>query len=232
MPVSDYVPDSDSAFAELLEHVRDNHTPHITALEITPAEITTLTNDTACFRFMLTQQERLIAAGKQSTEGKNSLRYGDPANPNTPVSLSFPSQPATVPSPVTPGIEKRFRAFIARLKSHPAYTKTIGDALHIEGPEATGPDLINSAPDLTGAKIVAGEVRIPWKKNGFQGVRIEVDRADGKGWVFLAVDTRPGYVDTEDHPATATIWKYRAFYIKDDQKVGQCSAVVEVRVGG
>jgi hypothetical protein len=232
MPVSDYVPDSDSAFAELLEHVRDNHTPHITALEITPAEITTLTNDTACFRFMLTQQERLIAAGKQSTEGKNSLRYGDPANPNTPVSLAFPSQPAVVPSPVTPGIEKRFRKFIERLKSHRNYTKTIGNALHIEGPEITGPDLINSAPDLTGAKIVAGEVRIPWKKNGFQGVRIEVDRADGKGWVFLAVDTRPGYVDTEDHPATATIWKYRAFYIKDDQKVGQCSAVVEVRVGG
>ncbi|MEK0449438.1 MAG: hypothetical protein RL088_1706 [Verrucomicrobiota bacterium] len=54
-------------------------------------------------------------------------------------------------------------------------------------------------------------------------VRIDVDRA---------VDTKPGYVDTEDHPATATAWKYRAFYIMDDQKVGQCSAVVEVHGGG
>ena len=112
-----------------------------------------------------------------------------------------------------------------RAAVHPAYTKTIGDALHIEGPETTGPDLI-------GAKVVAGEVRIPRRKNGFQGVRIEDDRTDGKGWVFLAVDTKPDYADTEDHPATATIWKYRAFYLKDDQKVGQCSAVVEVRVGG
>ncbi|MEK0450180.1 MAG: hypothetical protein RL088_2448 [Verrucomicrobiota bacterium] len=232
MAVSDYVPDPDSAFAELLEHVRDNHTPYITTLEITPGEITTITNDAVNFRFLLTQQERLIAAGKQSTEGKNSLRYGDIAHPNTPISLAFPSQPATVPSPVTPGVEKRFRDFIARLKSHRNYTKTIGDALHIEGAEITGPDLINSAPDLTGAKVVAGEVRIPWKKNGFQGIRIEVDRADGKGWVFLAVDTKPGYVDTEPHPATVTIWKYRAFYIMDDQKVGQCSAVVEVKVGG
>ena len=31
------------------------------------------------------------------------------------------------------------------------------------------------------------------------------------------MDTKPGYVDTEDHPATATAWKYRAFYIMDDQ---------------
>lgn len=232
MAQTDYIQKLDEPFASQLEHIRDNLTPYVTLLQITPAEIFTITNDAANFRFLLTQQKRLISAGEQSTDAKNKLRKGDIGNPNTPISLAFPSQPAVVPSPVTPGIERRLRDFVARLKSHANYTKPIGENLQIEGPEITGPDLINSAPDLTGAKVVAGEVRIPWKKAGFQGVRIEKDRGDGTGWHFLAVDTSPGFVDTEEHPATVTIWKYRAFYIMDDKKVGQCSAVVEVKVGG
>ena len=232
MPVSDFVPPADSPFAELLEHVRDNISQFITTLQITPAEISTLTNDAANFRFVLTQQERLIAAGQQSTAAKNSLRKGNPANPNSAISLAFPSQPGVIPSPVLPGVEPRFRDFAARLKIHANYTTAIGELLKIEGIEITGPDVINAAPDLTGAKIVAGEVRIPWKKAGFQGVRIEKDRGDGHGFIFLAVDTSPGFVDTEEHPATLTIWKYRAYYIMDDKKVGQVSAVVEVKVGG
>lgn len=92
--------------------------------------------------------------------------------------------------------------------------------------------MINSAPDLSGAKVVAGQVLIPWKKGKFQGIRIEVDRSDTHGWTFLGVDTSPDFADTFPHPANVTIWKYRAFYIIDDQKVGQCSAVVEVKVGG
>ncbi len=232
MPVSDFVPAADSPFAELLEHVRDNLTPFITVLQITPAEISTLTNDATNFRFVLTQQQRIIAAGEQSTAAKNSLRKGNSANPNSAISLAFPSQPGVIPSPVLPGVEPRFRDLAARLKIHANYTTAIGELLKIEGIELSGPDVINAAPDLTGAKIVAGEVRIPWKKGGFQGIRIEKDRGDGHGFVFIAVDTTPGYVDTEAHPATLTIWKYRAFYIIGDVKVGQCSAVVEVKVGG
>lgn len=69
----------------------------------------------------------------------------------------------------------------------------------------------------------------PWKRNGFDGISLEVDR--GSGFVFLAVDTRPGYVDTTPFPAAGALWKYRAIYLLDDTKVGQWSATTTVRVG-
>ena len=61
---------------------------------------------------------------------------------------------------------------------------------------------------------------------------IQVDRADGKGWVVLTFDTTPDYLDTTPLPAALTKWKYRAIYRVDDHQVGQWSAEASVSVGG
>ncbi len=114
---------------------------------------------------------------------------------------------------------------------HPAYTEAIGQSLGIEGPEASGPDLEAAQPDLTGAKVVAAAVLIPWTKGKFHGIRIEADRGDGKGWAFLAIDTRPDDSDTEPFPSGGAVWRYRAIYLLDDEKVGQWSPAVSVNVG-
>ena len=60
---------------------------------------------------------------------------------------------------------------------------------------------------------------------------LQVDRADGKGFVILAFDTTPGYTDTTPFPATATLWKYRAIYRIEDAQTGQWSQEVSVMVG-
>ena len=51
-------------------------------------------------------------------------------------------------------------------------------------------------------------------------LEIQVDRGDGKGWVFLTYDTTP------------TKWKYRATYRVGDAQVGIWSNIVEIEVGG
>jgi len=167
------------------------------------------------------------AASQALTTWRDAIRDGDtPASPQEPVPPANPA-PAAVPT----GIVPRFTALVRQIKGHPTYTEAIGQSLGIEGSESAGPDADSAQPDLAGAKVVADSVLISWKKAAFDGVRIEVDRADGKGWVFLAIDTRPDYTDTEPFPAAGAVWKYRAIYLLDDQKVGQWSPAVSVRVG-
>ena len=59
---------------------------------------------------------------------------------------------------------------------------------------------------------------------------IQVDRADGMGFVLLTIDTTPGYTDTQPFPAAPVTWTYRAIYRVDDAQVGQWSLSVSVTV--
>ena len=76
-----------------------------------------------------------------------------------------------------------------------------------------------------------GGVLIAWTKQGLGGVEIHVDR--GTGFAFLAVDTVPDYVDTQ-LPAAGqpALWKYKAIYRQNDERVGLWSDVVSVAVAG
>jgi hypothetical protein len=75
---------------------------------------------------------------------------------------------------------------------------------------------------------------IGWTKQGMDGVEIWVDHGDGKGFVFLAVDTVPDYTYTAAMPPAgqSALWKYKAIYLQDDDRVGQWSDVVSIPVAG
>jgi hypothetical protein len=61
-----------------------------------------------------------------------------------------------------------------------------------------------------------------------------VDRGDGKGYIFLATDTHPDYLDTYPLPPAGqpAIWKYKAIYINHDEEQGQMSDELLVTVSG
>jgi hypothetical protein len=98
---------------------------------------------------------------------------------------------------------ERFRTLARRIKAHPNYNASIGEALGIEGAEQSAADLSTVQPRLK-LKISGGVVVIGWGW-GSQGeqldmIRLEVDRGTGAGFVFLATDTIPGYNDSEPFP--------------------------------
>jgi len=49
---------------------------------------------------------------------------------------------------------------------------------------------------------------------------IQVDCGDSKGFVFLAIDTTPGYTDTQPFPDAPAKWTYQAIYRVADNRVG------------
>lgn len=117
-----------------------------------------------------------------------------------------------------------------RIKATSNYSAAIGAALGIEGAETAPADATNAQPTLV-PSITGGRVHLDWTKEDFDGVEIWADRSDGKGFVFLAIDTVPDYIDTAALPATPALWRYRAIYRLSDEQVGQWSPVVSLPVG-
>ena len=144
-----------------------------------------------------------------------------------------PVFPASVPV-VALGVEVRFRALVRQIKASANYNAAIGEALGIEGAVQKAPPAGTMQPVID-VMIDGNHVTVKW---GWQGnaafldmCEIQVDRTDGHGFVLLAYDTTPGYVDTMLFPSTPAKWTYRAIYRAGDAQVGQWSNPVSVTVG-
>jgi len=74
-----------------------------------------------------------------------------------------------------------------------------GQALGIEGSQQIGPDFSTFGPVLD-LSISGDQVYVNWGWQGYSAFlaqcELQVDRADGKGFVMPAIATTPGYTDT------------------------------------
>ena len=132
------------------------------------------------------------------------------------------------------GALTRIFALVQVIKNSGKSTVEIDHDLQIVGSVAAGPDLSAIQPVLT-AKVVGAHVAIGW---GWQGnaawlssCEILVDRADGKGFNLLTIDTTPNYADTQPFPAAKAIWTYKAIYRQGDAQVGVWSQTVSMTAG-
>ena len=200
--------------------------PHYqSALGLVAADVTAMVADKDFFTYVCNSLAQITTFAQQWTAYKNAARDGKAASlGNAPVVPVLTAAPA-----VAPGIFLRTAALVARIKKQPGYTESIGEALGIIGAEQTV-DLATVKPVLQ-ATPQPGGVLIAWTKQGLGGVEIHVDR--GTGFAFLAVDTVPDYVDTQ-LPAAGqpALWKYKAIYRQNDERVGLWSDVVSVAVAG
>ncbi len=120
--------------------------------------------------------------------------------------------------------EKLIRATVKRIKTHPAYTPSIGEDLGIVGDE-NSTDPATSQSELTGKKDPSGW-RIDFNLKGFfDGVNIYKSKGTGLPYVFLALDTSNPYIDTVDIGVGAS---YYAFYVLNNIEVGQKSNLVVI----
>ncbi|MFN0080614.1 MAG: hypothetical protein ACKVY0_29450 [Prosthecobacter sp.] len=234
MPKSDFMPTDDHGKASLFVLFRDNVGQHLTTLGIAAndADIVQQAADATRFRAIVDFCGNMQNAAQGWTAEKNYERDG---GDSAPAGQTVPELPAGFPVAVPAGIVRRFRDLVKRLKAIKNYTPPIGQALGIEGTVQAGPDLA-IIQAIIALSIIGNAVLISWGWQGFSAfldmLELQVDRGDGKGFVFLTYDTTPNYTDTTPLPATPTKWKYRAIYRVGDAQVGQWSNTVEITVGG
>ena len=234
MAKSDYMANDDEGKATLFILFRDGIGAHLATLKI-PADdpdIVQQAADATRFRAILNFNQSIQTSAQAWTAEKNFERDGSGA---APAVLPVPALPAGFPAAVPPGIVRRFRALVNRIKAIRHYNTAMGLALGIEGVQHAGPDFATLQAILT-LTLIGNAVLVGWGWRGFSAfldmLEIQVDRSDGRGWVFLTMDTTPNYTDTFPLPSTPTKWKYRAVYRVGDAQVGQWSNVVEITVGG
>lgn len=220
-----YLPADDAGKLAWLTNFAAKLAPYQTALGLTAAEVTAVGADKDFFTYVFNAQAQVSSYAQQWTAYKNAARDGKAASLGTAPVVPVLAPPATV----APGIFGRLAALVARIKKQPGYTESIGEALQIVGAEQTV-DLATVKPVLQ-VTTQSGGVLIAWTKQGLGGIEIHVDR--GAGFVFLTIDSVPDYVDTQTPVAGQTaLWKYKAIYRLNDERVGLWSDVVSVAVGG
>ena len=148
------------------------------------------------------------------------------------VDLPVFALPGTPPSPanVLPGALRRIFAFVANLKTRPAFTSDIGEDLQVIGSIATPAP--NAAPPCS-AEVRGGEVVVSFKKMGHMGVWVEGQVAADTAWTFLAIDTTNPYNDSRPLKVAGQPEKRRyrlCFWDGDPTQVW--SPVIEVVFGG
>jgi len=78
-------------------------------------------------------------------------------------------------------------------------------------------------------RTTAAQVGQEW----MAGVEVLVYRGDGKGFVFLAVDTGlPIWTPPPAASGQSALWKYKSIYLQADPRVGQWSDAISIPVAG
>ena len=227
MPKMTFMPNSNTAKLELLEHVVATFPKYQSLFEINDTDTNALKSDALNARLAHTEHHQAQNYAHKWTAYKNLLwdgGSGDSSWPDAPVIEPNPSQS------VTPGISARLSTLVARIKAHPNYTEAIGQDLHIIGAQIVL-DTSSWKPVLS-IKYSAGHPVIVWTKGHADAIEIWADRGDGNGFVLFVVNNRPDTGDNTPLPAAGVNWKYKAIYRLNDEQVGQWSDVLSILAGG
>ena len=224
-----YLPKSDQAKVPWIENLNTKASVYTTVLDITPAELSSLDNDSAMYIYIMTTMMSEYDTKKQDvTKFKNIMRDGPLGTPTPPMPVA-PILPVP-PTAVEAGIFPRITKFVSRLKSHPNYTANIGEDLGIEGAEHVV-DIFKLKPTLKGV-LDAGRPLIKWNKDVADSIDIFVDRDMTGNYDYLANDMEPDYLDTYPLPSgvNSAVWSYKGMYKISDERVGQMSDPINVTI--
>ncbi len=224
-----FIPSGDAEAAAWLKNFSDKLGKYAAKYGITTAQAADMVAGYLYFAYWVDYKNQYAEYTKKVTAYKNALRKGDPSKvPSVPTPPTFAAPPAAV----APGIFDRATAIANTIKSNILYNETDGEDLDIIG-TTSGLNLIDVVPVFSVRLVSGGRPEIVWTKNRYDGIQIEVDRNDGKGWIFLGIDTHPDYMDKFPLPVgKVEQWNYRIIYLYDDELVGLYSSPVSIKVGG
>ena len=229
MSTYSYLERTDRKLSLQLDNFASKINLYAVQFDLTPVEVNEMMDDAAYFSWMTNNYLKIETYKKEWTLFKTiqKNRKHHVVTNTTPVAPVLTIMPREVP----PGIKHRFQTMVNRIKAHQNYTKGIGQNLGIEK-SASEPINKDTAQPVIKAVSRGGKVNVVWKKGRYSGILIEKD--SGNGFEYVDRDFTPDFVDHSALPAQgqSAIWKYRASYLVNDEKVGIWSDVVTITVAG
>lgn len=151
--------------------------------------------------------------------------------PTLPTAPIYTTPPAT---PSSADVIGQATAVGNQIKAASNYDPVDGADLGLEGADITPADPATTHPNLAGTRLGSGgHVEVVWTKAHFDALKLTVDRGDGHGPVFLAIDTVPNYIDTvKPAPGQSAIYTYTGIYMLKDAEFGQWSLPFAMTVRG
>ncbi|MCG3150504.1 MAG: hypothetical protein PCFJNLEI_03990 [Verrucomicrobiae bacterium] len=234
MAQKSYLPKQETKLGDFLSNYGQKIPVHGPTCGLTPAEIADAQLWCAIGLATIGLQDSVAMYAQGITRFKKSVLWATEPVAAWPNPFALP---AGLPASVIAGVVPLLTLQIGRLKRHAGYTKQIGEELGTEGPDVpllAAADAAALKPVLKLRLDTGGHPLVLWKKQGLTGLELLVDRGDGKGFVFLALDTIPDYLDTFALPAagTSAVWIYKGIYHQGDEQVGQWSDPVKISVMG
>lgn len=228
MAKDDWLPGREDELLPWFNNFNTKLPGYAVTLDLNPGDLTTVADDTAMVEYAINGVAIFKAEQKEWVDFKNLELYGPFGGP-TPGAPTVPT--ITPPTLVAPGIIRRTRDLVLRIKAHPNYTEVIGEDLGIIGPEQA--PALEVKPDGKAEVLPNHEVRITFVKAGHDGVDVESQRAAEVTWTYLAFDGFSPYVDNRpplvaDQPEER---RYRLRYRDNDVPVGEYSDVYVVTAG-
>lgn len=221
---------TDEGFATQMDAFCQNIDTYSAALGVSAGQVTQVKKDRDAYIYAYKSSVLVDGYKQEVTSWKNLLRRGSGSEviPVFPVAPTLGAAPAAVDA----NVQGRFAQLIGEITAKAAYTKSIGEALHIEAP-VTPFDPTTGKPAFRIELSSGGHPNLVWKKGKFDGVEIWKS-TDGKNFSKFDTDLRPDYADKSDLPATGTtaVWTYKMIYIFKDAQVGAWSNPVSVTVYG
>lgn len=197
------------------------------SLGFNPAAIAGLLNDSETMRFLIQNGVSATAHSKATNSYKYAMLEGVEDGASEPVLpiLVATAAPATT---VLSGIIDRLSKAIARMKTSPGYTESIGDQLLINPPPTDSAIPPGTKPVGIWTALPNNVIRIDWTKGKFDGVIVEGQRGDETEWTRLDRDTRSPFDDQRpnQNAGKPEERRYRLLYFLGDDAVGTYSDVI------
>lgn len=231
MKKSSYIPNGNAQRGTWLSNLNNKLVPAlVTLLGLSADDKTGLNADTLAFMYSLVLTESSKTFEHQCVTYQLVLRNG-PQGKAVEVVPVF-NILGVAPEAVAAGIFTRARKLIRKIKASPNYTDTIGQALGIIGSDAEAKSAQDEVMPILSGKMVAGFAQIKYIKGANDGIKLESRRGTETNFTLLEKINKSVYTDTRPNLIAGQPEKreYRAWFFKNDEVVGQVSAVITITV--
>jgi hypothetical protein len=220
MTDTDWFPGKEADQLLVVQNINSKIGNYAAQLGLTAADVTRIQLLCQTFVDAVTKtyeaQETMEALVKWKNAIKNNAtKAGEPA----PAAPSFAA--VTLPLGATVGVIDQLRAEVRQWKEADGYTEAIGKDLQIVTEKGEQPDPDAIVPEIEVQALSGFRLKVKWKMNGFNLVRVEYQRKGTDVWQPFFLNKSPGEIQIAPAlAAQAETGFVRAIYIKDNQDFG------------